>query len=75
MTADALGVLGVLDKSAYLSTSEAAVALGVSTRRVAQLADAGKLPFVHTSIGRLFSRDGIDARIAERKAADSPGAA
>jgi excisionase family DNA binding protein len=58
-----------------LSTRQAADILGVSTRRVVQLADAGKLPFVRTSIGRLFSRDGLDARLAEREAADSPGAA
>jgi len=43
----------------YFSTSQTARVLGLSSRRVNQLSDAGQLACVRTPIGRLFPRDRV----------------
>ncbi len=55
---------------ARLTTGQAAQTLGVSADRVRQLAKEGRLPFVRTTLGRLYERDAVVAlatrRLAER---------
>jgi excisionase family DNA binding protein len=52
-----------------LSSSQAARLLEVSSERVRQLADAGKLPCERTPLGRLFDRADVEALAAERREA------
>lgn len=40
----------------YLTPAETARLLGISARRVSQLADSGRLPCIRTPLGRLFAR-------------------
>lgn len=56
------------DPAAGLTTGEAARVLGVSADRVRQLARAGRLPYLRTSLGRLFA-----AADVERLACDLQG--
>jgi excisionase family DNA binding protein len=53
----------------YLTTGEVALRLGVSSRRVIQLADEGRL--AHQRVGkgmRLFDPDAVEAFAADREA-------
>jgi excisionase family DNA binding protein len=54
-----------------LSTTQVARKLGLSDRRVTQLAADGKLPCVPTPIGRLFDPEDV-AAFAARRAASTP---
>lgn len=49
------------------STSEAARVIGVSSRWIARLCDAGKLPYRRTTLGRLINADAVDALAAARR--------
>ena len=53
------------------TTAEAAVVLGVSARRVVQLADAGKLGFAWSGFQRLYPYESVMRRIADLKGAKS----
>ena len=46
--------------SCALRASDAARVLGVSARRVTQLADEGALPCVRTRFGRLFAPEDVE---------------
>ncbi len=58
-----------------LSTKQAAEILGVTSGRVIQLAQSGKLPYVEISVPglawpvRLYHRRDVEARAAERRRA------
>lgn len=61
------------DGTSLLTSSEAAVRLGVSTRRVRQLAQTGALlPAMSTPIGRLFDEAEIERLATERAEAGAP---
>jgi len=53
----------------YLTPSQAARRLGLSTERVRQLARSGVLHPELTPLGRLYRVDDIDGLVAERSAA------
>lgn len=61
----------------YVAPQEAARLLGVTTIRVTQLAQAGKLPHLTTPLGRLFPRAEIElfARDRKQRAAEKATAA
>ena len=52
--------------SVWLSTSQAARALGVSPERIRQLMNEGRLHYQRTPIGRLLAADAVEALRAER---------
>jgi excisionase family DNA binding protein len=43
----------------YFTRAQAAAALGLSSQRVTQLADAGRLPCVKTALGRLYLKEAV----------------
>jgi hypothetical protein len=51
-----------------MTPGQAARELGLSPRRVVQLADAGLLPVNRTPLGRLLDGDAVRAMAADRKA-------
>jgi len=51
----------------YLTPSQAARALGISAVRVRQLENAGQLPAIRTSFGRLFDPDVVEQARRERE--------
>lgn len=51
----------------YLSPSEAGRRAGVSSARIIQLARAGKLPCVETSLGRLLRPADVDEYAKSRR--------
>jgi len=52
----------------FLHVHEVARTLGLTTNRVRQLADAGRLPVTRTSCGwRLFERDDVEVFKASRQ--------
>lgn len=56
-----------MDLSTWLSTTEAARALGLSAARVLQLADSGELRCVRAgSLGRLFDPESV-AKVAKKR--------
>lgn len=55
---------GVTDRM-YTPAQTAAI-LGVSTERVRQLARSGRLPCIHTPLGRLFDNEAIEAFASTR---------
>lgn len=52
----------------WLSPTEAANLLGISSNRVRQLADAGKLVAERSPLGRLISRASVEQLREEREA-------
>ena len=57
-----------MDATSYLSTSQAARRLEVSSERVRQLARAGCLPAIETPLGRLLPTSGVERLAEERRA-------
>jgi excisionase family DNA binding protein len=55
----------------WLTPSQAAASLGLSARRVKQLAQHGRLVAVWTPYGRLIHRDSVEALQQQRAAAAS----
>lgn len=55
-----------LPDESLLTPSDAGRVLGLSSRRVIQLADAGRLPVVRTRLGRLFRLEDVQRLAAER---------
>lgn len=55
-----------VDVTTWLTTGQAAKALGVSTTRVLALARSGRLPHIRTGHGRLFDPAGVDALLRNR---------
>jgi excisionase family DNA binding protein len=54
------------EPGAWLSPQQAASRLGLSTDRVQQLADSGRLPCVRTALGRLLRASDVERLAAER---------
>jgi hypothetical protein len=54
-------------ESSSLSPSQTGRRLGLSAARVRQLADAGRLEFVLTPLGRLFDERSVEALRVERE--------
>jgi len=52
----------------YLSPSEAGRRAGVSSARIIQLARAGQLPYIQTSLGRLLRPADVDEYARRRRA-------
>jgi hypothetical protein len=50
-----------------LTPSQAGRELGVSKTRVIQFADGGRLTYVRTPLGRLFSAESVRALVLERE--------
>lgn len=63
-----------MEASEYLAGHQAARLLGVTPQRVAQLAGAGRLPYVSTALGRLYPREGVE-RLRRERERPAPGAA
>jgi len=59
------------ESSDWLSPTQAANRLGISTQRVRQLADAGQLAHVRTPLGRVFTRASVE-RLAEERRRPGP---
>ena len=61
----------------YLSPSEAGRRVGVSSARIIQLARAGKLPCIETTLGRLLRPADVDeyARTRQRRRRGQTGQA
>lgn len=55
------------DEREWLSTSQAARALGLSSQRVDQLAREGLLPYKSTPLGRLFACEDVERLAEERR--------
>jgi hypothetical protein len=56
----------------HYSRAEVALRLGVSPVRVDQLALSGRLPYIQTSLGKLYDADAVQALAAERAARGQP---
>ncbi len=49
-----------------LTPAQAARLVGVSTERIRQLSNAGRLPVTRTALGRLYLQDDIEELVAKR---------
>jgi excisionase family DNA binding protein len=67
----AVGLQGVV-VSNYLTSSQAARALGLSAERVRQLAALGRLRSVQTPLGRLFDATDVEQLRRDRAAKTRP---
>ena len=56
----------------WMSPSEAARALGLSSERIRQLTNEGKLAAERTPLGRLIDAEAVRARIAAKTAKREP---
>jgi hypothetical protein len=54
------------DLPAYITLTEAAIALGISRQRVHQLVMDGKLSALPTSVGRVIARTSLETEQARR---------
>lgn len=62
--------MGLVKGQGFLTTGDVARLLGVSSQRVQQLADAGRLPHERGWRGmRMFDQASVDAFIADRETA------
>jgi len=58
------GTMEAMDE--LLSSGEVARRLGISAERVRQFAQAGRLPYVRTPLGRLYRSADVERLLAER---------
>ena len=55
-----------VDLDEYVSLAHAGTLLGVSSQRIRQLADSGRLEAIRTPLGRLVTRESVEALRAQR---------
>jgi hypothetical protein len=60
-----------MKSSALLTGSQVATELGLTSRRVAQLAAAGRIKYTSTPLGRLYAREHVDRLARERNVSRS----